>query len=699
MDKRKLLDQLVRERFEETKSERAHTRMEVFRGVPLRAELDTFRASRYAYRHHAGAEALQGDSVDFLPSRFLEIGAACARSVALVRAGGVAQGTGFLISPRLFITNNHVLDAMSQAVHFTVEFNYEVDSDERLEQSTVFTLDPDTFWLTNEVDNLDFTIVALGARRDGNLNLGDLGFLPLSDRPDKHALGMCVNIIQHPLGRRKQIVVRENRLLARGGDEGNIAKRALHYSADTEEGASGSPVFNDDWDVVALHHWGVPHLDTVTINGESVPQTVNEGVRASVIVAQLKADLATLDEPQRKLLAEALTLGETGGELLKPISGLRSSLQATLSNTTASATSKPWETAMNTSGDIVQVVNVPLEIRVRIGDATRSAIVDTSPVALRGPSFLEGYAEKLKVDRNYSNRNGYNPKFIDGLEIRLTDIVAPRIAEVAPLKDGSGGAAAALDYQNFSIVMSADRRLALLTATNIDADSYVPIDRDTGLPRVGPEGESWYDDERIEREFFVPQSFYSDWSTYFDRGHLTRRTDPTWGSETEAVRANADTYHRTNCSPQHFRFNQSVKYWQGVERYILEWGVLKSKRRVTVLTGPLLDNNWKEYGDLKVPMQYWKVVLRVGKDAKPQASALLVNQESLLKEKRVPLKPGGDGSQPDVAEFRVSVAFLEVQTGLDFSSFRAYDTYKKPGAEGGAEAAPTNPISDWSDLL
>ena len=27
-----------------------------------------------------------------------------------------------------------------------------------------------------------------------------------------------------------------------------------HYSTDTEAGSSGSPVFNDQWEVVALHH-------------------------------------------------------------------------------------------------------------------------------------------------------------------------------------------------------------------------------------------------------------------------------------------------------------------------------------------------------------------------------------------------------------------------------------------------------------
>jgi endonuclease G, mitochondrial len=43
----------------------------------------------------------------------------------------------------------------------------------------------------------------------------------------------------------------------------------------------------------------------------------------------------------------------------------------------------------------------------------------------------------------------------------------------------------------------------------------------------GAEGETWYKDPRISEAFFIDQTFYSGWSHYFDRGHLTRRTDPT----------------------------------------------------------------------------------------------------------------------------------------------------------------------------
>ncbi|MGF6741571.1 DNA/RNA non-specific endonuclease [Paraburkholderia atlantica] len=117
---------------------------------------------------------------------------------------------------------------------------------------------------------------------------------------------------------------------------------------------------------------------------------------------------------------------------------------------------------------------------------------------------------------------------------------------------------------------------------------------------------------RVSNSFFLDQTFYSQWSTYSDRGHLTRRSDPTWGTPDEAERANADTFHFSNCSPQHFRFNESAVYWQGLERYVLENGVLdnETKRRLCVIQGPVFDNKidlWAD--DVQIPSSFFKIVV------------------------------------------------------------------------------------------
>ena len=53
----------------------------------------------------------------------------------------------------------------------------------------------------------------------------------------------------------------------------------MHYSADTEPGSSGSPVFNDQWEVIALHHASVRAPEHTEFGG-----VLNEGIRVSAIV-------------------------------------------------------------------------------------------------------------------------------------------------------------------------------------------------------------------------------------------------------------------------------------------------------------------------------------------------------------------------------------------------------------------------------
>ena len=58
----------------------------------------------------------------------------------------------------------------------------------------------------------------------------------------------------------------------------------MHYSADTEPGSSGSPVFNDQWEVVALHHASVRAPEHTEFGG-----VLNEGIRVSAILGVVKA--------------------------------------------------------------------------------------------------------------------------------------------------------------------------------------------------------------------------------------------------------------------------------------------------------------------------------------------------------------------------------------------------------------------------
>src|SRR5262249_56939354 len=96
----------------------------------------------------------------------------------------------------------------------------------------------------------------------------------------------------------------------------------------------------------------------------------------------------------------------------------------------------------------------------------------------------------------------------------------------------------------------------------------------------------------------------------FDCGHLVRREDPNWGTPSRAKKANADTFHFTNCTPQQWNFNERVRYWAGIENYVLD-NAKAEREKVTVLTGPVLGDDDPPYRYVQVPRAFWKILVRV----------------------------------------------------------------------------------------
>jgi endonuclease I/V8-like Glu-specific endopeptidase len=245
---------------------------------------------------------------DLISVRFLEQGWIASRAVGRIHiASGLGFGTGFMISPRLLLTNNHVLEDKNTAALSFVEFDYQLGIGNRRPVSQEFDLAPEEFFLTDK--GLDFTLVAVRPVNQRDMEVRAYGWLPLSDDENKVIAGEMLNIIQHPGGERKQLALRENRLE-------DILEQYLHYQTDTAPGSSGAPVFNDQWEVVALHHAGVPKRDEegnlLTLDNriwdDSMSITelawkANEGVRISRIIKFIND--AELAEGEAALWAEA----------------------------------------------------------------------------------------------------------------------------------------------------------------------------------------------------------------------------------------------------------------------------------------------------------------------------------------------------------------------------------------------------------
>jgi len=265
---------------------------------------------------------------DFLPVHFLECGWNFSKPVARVQIPGYWWGSGFLVSRSLFMTNNHVIPNEDIGSLAEAEFNYQLDHDANPTPKDVFHGDPDSFFHTNP--SLDYTIMRLKPHRifppwqpwaalaqdpvrryfsteqsPEELDLRKLtatvvgaatlylshhagdswGHIPLVDKA--MAVEQRINIIQHPRTRYKEVCLHDNEIT-------EIFTNAIHYTTDTENGSSGSPVFDNEWELLAIHHAaGHKHA------GKWID---NEGMRIDRIIDDLQNSLR--GTPEEGVLTE-----------------------------------------------------------------------------------------------------------------------------------------------------------------------------------------------------------------------------------------------------------------------------------------------------------------------------------------------------------------------------------------------------------
>ncbi len=592
---------------------------------------------------------------DFVDIRYLEAGVAAARAVCRVRirdqAGKVVgSGSGSLVSPRLMLTNHHVLESAQVAALSAAEFNFQDGIDGQPLQPQLLSLDPETFFVVDE--ERDFALVAVRASES---DLAQFGFNPLVEAEGKAVIGEFVTIVQHPRGEKKQVSLRENRIV-------DLPDAFMHYEADTEPGSSGSPVFNDQWEVVALHHASVPAPEHAELGG-----FLNEGIRISRILRFLSEQSLA---PEQKALLDQLRLERVS---LRPASA------------GAAPAPSPWEPrpdalpqgAPDSADQATVRLDLPLELTLRVRGAAGSG-ADYALSAHGGGGRL---SEAIAIDPDYPSRKGYDPSFLgNGAQAVPLPGLSPDLLAQAALSTEAGEPRHILRYHNFSVALNRERRLAFFTAVNIDgALSH----------RLRREKDRWFFDPRLAGEDQTGERVYAD--NDLDRGHLVRRLDPAWGdSESTAKLANDDTFHFTNCTPQHKDFNQRPTSWAGLEDYILE-NADNREFRVNVFTGPVFASDDDEYRGVKLPRQFWKIVSMVKPTGELSATAYLVSQASLLKD----LETVEEFSYGAYRTFQVQVARVAELTGLSFGSLEAVD----PLASGHETATAPREVTTYTDLI
>ncbi len=232
------------------------------------------------------------DESNLLPVSFLEQGASLQRSVARVvltqpHMGfppGTGWATGSLVSPSLFLTNNHVIENRAFAGKIRMQFNYQLGPD-GMDRSTESYF-PDTQGTFHTNPGLDYTLIRLRPQQVVDdptfgtrlLEPGERwGRIPLNPSPI-YRQNQRFNVVQHPSGRRKEVALQSNTI-------SRLLHNAVRYTADTEPGSSGSPVFDNLWQLVALHHAGGDR----DANGQWIN---NEGIRMDRLVEDLREAFA-----------------------------------------------------------------------------------------------------------------------------------------------------------------------------------------------------------------------------------------------------------------------------------------------------------------------------------------------------------------------------------------------------------------------
>ncbi|MEO7275974.1 MAG: trypsin-like peptidase domain-containing protein [Vicinamibacterales bacterium] len=283
--------------------------MRAAKGTQFEPQLEGFRQVFALPASHVELpdleEQVAGDVSYLMPVGFLGAGDRASRAVArlcvpqfmdgrMVMRGSrpsLGLGTGWLIAPGLIATNRHVVaarferepaataaDLEQQATHTEAWFDY---------------LHPDAPYITVNAmrlealnADLDYAILRLAPTAQDGVSSRQWDSLRLA--PLDYALhrGAALNIIQHPAGEVMQIAIRRNDFV--GPLEGDPNR--FTYLTDTLPGSSGSPVFNDEWEVVGLHRGSRKLPEQVYLKGEAIKYN-NVGVLMRAILADLPPEL------------------------------------------------------------------------------------------------------------------------------------------------------------------------------------------------------------------------------------------------------------------------------------------------------------------------------------------------------------------------------------------------------------------------
>jgi hypothetical protein len=208
-------------------------------------------------------------------------------------------GTGFLLGPGVVMTNYHlveeVLGGFVKAERIGLRFDYKILSDGivvnpgqvyRLAQDWDIAHSPYSD-LDEEVDavevpgtdKLDYALLRVDGSPGADPTTGSSGadptapsrgFVPVPPGPHDWKTRKGLMILQHPDGLPLKLAMRSDAVTDVRSPNGTPTR--VRYSTRTEPGSSGSPCFDGQWNLVALHHSGDPRYAPQGHQGTASPQ-------------------------------------------------------------------------------------------------------------------------------------------------------------------------------------------------------------------------------------------------------------------------------------------------------------------------------------------------------------------------------------------------------------------------------------------
>ncbi len=231
------------------------------------------------FKTGVGYEKVLGDT-NVVSLRSYQLGLERCRAVARIEdveeLDDHGFGTGFLLrgdslcdglGERWFVlTNNHVVSATDQRALplARARVSFKALGDEPID------VVPKSIVWSSPREELDATLLEVDPPAKEIEPYVLATYVPREDE------GARVYVIGHPGGGGLSLSINDNRLL-------DHDDRRLHYRAPTEGGSSGSPVFNQRWQLLGLHHAG--GTDVPRLNDKPGFYAANEGIWIQAIKA------------------------------------------------------------------------------------------------------------------------------------------------------------------------------------------------------------------------------------------------------------------------------------------------------------------------------------------------------------------------------------------------------------------------------